>query len=117
MKLRPIRTDDDYAAAIAEIEKLWGAAAGTPRGDKLDILLTLTEAWEREYADIAPPTAIEAIHFRMEQGNLCRKDLEPLIGSRGRVSEVLNGKRELSINMIRALHRELGIPLESLINA
>ena len=103
--------------ALAEVEELWGAKAGTPRGDRLDILATLIEAYETEHYPMDPPDPIEAIKFRMEQQGLTRKDLEEILGTRTRVSEVLNRKRGLSINMIRALHDKLGIPAEILIRS
>lgn len=115
MKIKPIKTETDYDTALAEIDKLWAAEPGTPKGDTLDILITLVEAYEREHYPISLPDPIEAIKFRMEQSGLTRKDLEPYIGSRARVSEVLNHKRDLSLNMIRQLHTHLQIPLESLI--
>lgn len=117
MKIRPIKSDVDYNAALAEIEKLWGAKPNTAKGDKLDVLLTLIDAYEKEHYPIDPPDPVEAIKFRMEQMGLRRKDLEAFIGSRGRVSEVLNYKRELSLKMIRQLHHNLRIPLESLIGS
>src|SRR6266700_7910189 len=99
--LRPLRSDKDYEALLAEVERLWGAKAGTPRGDRLDILATLIEAYEAKHYPMDPPDPIEAIKFRMEQQGLTRKDLERILGSRTRVSEVLNRKRGLSIDMIR----------------
>jgi HTH-type transcriptional regulator/antitoxin HigA len=113
--IRPIRTKRDYAAALAELERLWGAKRGTPDGDRLDVLATLIEAYEAVHYPMDPSDPIEAIKFRMEQQELTRKDLEPLIGTRTRVSEVLNRKRGLSIDMIRRLHRVLGISAEVLI--
>ena len=115
MKIKPIKTVRDYDAAMSEIGQLWGSKSDTPKGDKLDVLVTLVDAYERDNYPIDPPDPIEAIEFRMEQSGLNRKDLEPFIGSRGRVSEVLNRKRELSIKMIRELHANLQIPLESLV--
>lgn len=115
MDIHPIKTEQDYDAALVEIEQLWGAEADTPEGDKLDVLLTLVEAYEDKHYPIDPPDPIEAILFRMEQGGLDRKALEPFIGKSGRVSEVLNRKRPLSIDMIRNLWEGLHIPLESLI--
>jgi HTH-type transcriptional regulator / antitoxin HigA len=114
-ELKPIRTKADYKKAFAEIERLWGAKSGTPEGDRLDVLATLVEAYEAEHYPIDPPDPVEAIKFRMEQQGLSRKDLEPLIGTRTRVAEVLNRKRNLSISMIRRLHDRLGIPAEVLI--
>ena len=115
MNIHPIRTEADYDAALAEIERLWSAEEGTVEGDHLDVLLVLVEAYEAKHHPIDPPDPVDAIIFRMEQMNLTRKDLESMIGSRGRVSEVMNRRRPLSLTMIRNLHRELHIPLESLI--
>jgi HTH-type transcriptional regulator/antitoxin HigA len=114
-ELKPIRTRKDYEAALAEVERLWGAKSGTPRGDRLDILATLIEVYEAKHYPMDPPDPIEAILFRMEQQGLTRKDLEPMIGARNRVAEVLNRKRSLSIEMIRQLHKKLGISAEVLI--
>ena len=114
-KLKPIRTEADYKAALAEVERLWGAPAGTPEGDRLDILATLVDAYENEHYPMDPPDPIEAIKFRMEQQGLTRKSLEGILGTRTRVAEVLNRRRGLSINMIRRLHEKLGISAEVLI--
>ncbi len=116
MNIYPIKTESDYDEALFEIEKLWGAEEGSKKGDKLDVLLVLIDNYEKEHHPIDPPNPIEAIKFRMEQMNLSRKDLEKYIGSRGRVSEILNRRRSLSLNMIRNLHSKLHIPLESLIS-
>lgn len=113
--LKPIRTERDYEAALKEVARLWGAKSGTPDGDRLDVLATLIEAYEDKHFPMDPPDPIEAIKFRMEQQGLTRKDLEPLIGTRTRVAEVLNRRRGLSIEMIRRLHEALGIPAEILI--
>jgi HTH-type transcriptional regulator/antitoxin HigA len=113
--LKPIRTRASYEAALKEVERLWGARSGTPAGDRLDILATLIEAYEDEHYPMDPPDPIDAIKFRMEQQGLTRKDLEGILGTRTRVAEVLNGRRGLSINMIRRLHEKLGIPAEVLI--
>lgn len=113
--VRPIRTEADYERALAELGRLWGAKAGTPNGDRLDVLATLLDAYEAEHHPMDPPDPVEAIKFRMEQQGLSRKDLEPLIGTRTRVAEVLNRKRSLSIGMIRRLHQHLGISAEVLI--
>lgn len=115
MEIRPVKTESDYEAALEEIDRLWGSPEGTEDGDRLDVLLVLVEDYESKHHPIDPPDPIEAIKFRMDQMNLTRKDLEPLIGSRGRVSEVLNRRRSLSLLMIRRLHSELHIPLESLV--
>ena len=115
--LKPIRTENDYEQALAEVEELWGARTGTSKGDRLDVLATLIEAYEVEHYPMDPPDPIEAIKFRMEQQALSRKDLEKILGTRTRVSEVLNRKRGLSINMIRALHEKLGISADVLIRS
>jgi HTH-type transcriptional regulator/antitoxin HigA len=117
MNIRPIKSEADYDAVLAEIERLWGAEPNTAKGDKLDVLLMLVDAYEKEHYPVDPPDPVEAIKFRMEQMGLTRKDLEAYIGSRGRVSEVLSHKRELSLKMIRQLHHNLNIPLESLIGS
>ena len=114
-EVKPIRTKRDYEAAMKEVEKLWGAKSGTRAGDRLDVLATLIDAYEAAHYPMDPPDPIEAIKFRMEQHGLSRRDLEPLIGTRTRVAEVLNRKRNLSIEMIRRLHERLGISAEVLI--
>jgi HTH-type transcriptional regulator / antitoxin HigA len=114
-EVRPIRSEDDYEAALAEVERLWGARSDTPEGDRLDVLATLIDAYETERYPMDPPDPIEAIKFRMEQQGLSRRDLEEIIGTRTRVAEVLNRKRGLSIAMIRRLHERLGISAEILI--
>ena len=113
--LKPIRTEADYDVAMAEIGNLWGAASGTAEGDRLEVLITLVDAYEATAFPVDPPDPIAAIEFRMEQLGLTRKDLEPIIGSRGRVAEVMNRKRSLSIDMIRRLHDQLGISADVLI--
>jgi HTH-type transcriptional regulator / antitoxin HigA len=113
--VKPIRTAKDYEGALKDVERLWGAKSGTPEGDRLDVLATLIDAYEAAQFPMDPPDPIEAIRFRMEQQGLTRKDLEPLIGTRTRVAEVLNRKRNLSIAMIRRLHAKLGISAEVLI--
>ncbi len=114
-EIKPIRSEADHAAALAEVERLWGARSGTPEGDRLDILATLIDAYEAEHHPIDPPDPIEAIKFRMEQQGLTRKDLEGILGTRTRVAKVLNRRRGLSIAMIRRLHEKLGISAEVLI--
>jgi HTH-type transcriptional regulator/antitoxin HigA len=114
-EVKPVRSEADYEAALAEVERLWGARSGTPEGDRLDVLATLIDAYESEHHPIDPPDPIEAIEFRMEQQGLTRKDLEGILGSRTRIAEVLNRRRGLSINMIRRLHEKLGISAEVLI--
>ena len=115
MDIGPIKTEADYDEALAEISGLLDAPQGSPDGDRLEVLSILVDAYEDLHHPIDPPDPIEAIKFRMEQMGLTRKDLEPMIGGRGRVSEVLNRKRRLSFAMIRKLHAELGIPAEILI--
>lgn len=115
MDIRPIRTAADHDAALARIAELMSAETGTPEGDELDILATLVDAYEQKHFPIETADPIEAINFRIEQLGLERKDLEPYLGSRHRVSEVLNGRRGLSLEMIRRLHDGLRIPLEVLI--
>jgi HTH-type transcriptional regulator/antitoxin HigA len=113
--VKPIRGEKDYEAALKEVERLWGAKTGTPDGDRLDVLATLIESYEDKRYPMDPPDPIRAIKFRMEQQGLTRRDLEPLIGTRTRVAEVLNRRRGLSIEMIRRLHKALGISAEVLI--
>ena len=115
MVIRPIRTRADYRAALKEIETLMAARAGTPEGERLEVLATLVEAYEKKHYRLDLPDPIEAIKFRMEQSGLAPKDLVPMIGQINRVYEVLNRKRPLTLQMIRRLHRDLGIPAESLI--
>ena len=115
MRLKPIRSDLDLERALARIDELWGAQPGTARGDELDVLMLLVEKYEDDHFPIPDSDPIEAIKFLMEQNGLSRMDLEPYIGARGRVSEVLNGKRNLTLPMIKRLHAGLKIPYESLI--
>ncbi len=115
MNIRPIKTERDYQFALKRIENLMDATPDTAEGDELEVLSTLVEAYEDKHFPIAEPDPISAIKFRMEQLELTRKDLEFYIGSRHKVSEVRNGKRDLSLNMIRRLHAGLKIPLENLI--
>ena len=115
MDIQPIRTEADHEAALVRIAELMSAEAGTPEGDELDVLATLVEAYEQKHFPIEPADPIEAINFRVEQLGLERKDLEPYLGSRHRVSEILNRRRGLSLEMIRRLHGGLKIPLEVLV--
>jgi HTH-type transcriptional regulator/antitoxin HigA len=115
MDVKPIRSEDDYDEALAEVEQLMDAKPGTRRGDRLDILVTLLEAYEERHWRVDPPDPIDAIKLRMEQRGLTRHDLEKVLGSKSRVSEILNRRRPLTLEMIRRLHRQLGIPAESLI--
>ncbi len=114
-EIKPIKTEADYDAALAEIATLMDAEPGTPEGDRLDVLVTLVEAYEAKHWPIDPPDPIVAIKLRMEQRGLTRHDLEKVLGSKSRVSEVLNRKRPLTLEMIRRLHARWGIPAESLI--
>ena len=115
MDIKPIRTQRDYKAALAEIERLFDAKPGTPDGDRLEVLATLVETYEQQHYPMLPPDPVEAIVYFMEARGLSRTDLEPYLGSRAKVSEVLNRKRSLSIEMIRRLHDGLGIPADVLI--
>ncbi len=115
MQIRPVRNDADYQAALAEIETLFSARPGTPEGDRLDILVTLVEAYEARHMPIAAPDPVAMIEYILESRGLTRRDLEPYIGSRARVSEVLNRRRALTLEMIRKLHQGLGVPAEVLI--
>ena len=109
MNITPIKTEADYDIALAEIDRLWGAEYGSPAGDKLDVLVTLVEAYEEQHHPILPPDPIEAILHHLDSQGLSRRDLEPYLGSRARVSEILNRKRALSLTMIRKLQEGLGI--------
>jgi HTH-type transcriptional regulator/antitoxin HigA len=115
MTIKPIRKDDDLHAAFKQLELVFQAPEGTPQADEREVLVTLIEAYEQKHYAIGSADPVEAIKFRMEQQNLTAKDLEPYIGSSGRVSEVLNRKRRLSLQMVRKLHAGLHIPYESLL--
>jgi HTH-type transcriptional regulator/antitoxin HigA len=115
MDIRPIKTDADHQAALAEIERLFDAVPNTPAGDRIDVLATLVEAYEAQQYSIPAPDPIGAITYHMESRGLSRRDLEPYLGSRARVAEVLNRKRSLSLDMIRRLSTGLGIAAEILI--
>jgi HTH-type transcriptional regulator/antitoxin HigA len=114
MEIRPIRTKADYRAALKEVERLWHAEPGTRDGDRVEVLVTLIEAYEAKHFPIPAPDPIAAIEFMMEQKGLTRRDLEPAIGSRGRISEVLTRKRPLTLPMVRALSALLQIPTDVL---
>ena len=116
MDIKPIKTERDYQRALKEIDSLMDAKPNTPEGDRLDVLVTLVEAWEQKHEPIAAPDPVEAILFAMEQRGLTRRELEPFIGSRARVAEILNHRRSLTLPMIRRLHVGLGIPAEVLIH-
>ena len=115
MDIAPIKTKRDHQRALREIESLMAAKRKTPEGDRLDVLVTLVEAWEAKHYPLDLPDPVAAIRYHMEQNGLAPKDLVPYIGSRSRVYEVLNRKRPLSLRMIWRLHQGLGIPAESLI--
>ena len=115
MNITPIRTKADHKAALKTIESLMDAKANTPEGDRLDVLVTLVEAYEREHFPMDLPDAVDAIKFRMEQSGLTPADLEPVIGRLNRVYEVLSRKRPLTLRMIEGLHEKFGIPAESLL--
>lgn len=115
MEIKPIRTEADHVAVLAQIERLWDAPDGTPEADRLEVLATLVDAYEAKHHPIDPPDPIEAILFRMDQLGLSRRDLEPYIGAHSRVSEILSRRRSLTLQMIRKLHEAFGIPAEVLI--
>ncbi len=115
MEIRLIGTDAEYAEALAEIERLWSVEAGSPDESKLELLAMLVHNFERSRSPLPPLDPIEAIKFRMDQQGLSRKDLLPIFGTTARISEVLGGKRALTLDMIRKLHARFAIPLESLI--
>ena len=115
MNIKPIRSPEDLSAALLRMEQLWGAEIDSPEGDELEILALLIEKYEEQYFPMPPSDPIEAIKFRMDQQGLTPRDLEPFIGTSGRVSEVLNRKRKLSLAMIKRLHDGLRIPYECLL--
>ena len=116
MYIKPIKTERDYNNAIERIEKLWGAKKDTQKGDEMDLLITLVESYEMKHYPILPPDPIDAIKFRMEQMDMKKTDMIPYLGGQNRVSEVLNRKRNLSLNMIKSLYKNLKIPAEILLN-
>ena len=115
MTIKPIRNDDDLRAVFRRLESIFQAEEQTPEADERDVLVTLVEAYENKHCDFGPADPVEAIKFRMEQQGLTARDLEPFIGPSGRVSEVLNRKRGLSLRMVKSLHDGLKIPYESLL--
>ncbi len=115
MNIKPIKTKQNYNAALQKIEKLFDAKPNTADGDLLEVLVTLVEAYEQKHFSIAPPDPIEAIKFRMEQLGLKQADIADVIGGKNRASEILNRKRELTAKMMRDLHRKFNIPAESLL--
>ncbi len=115
--MKPIKDEQTYKNGLKRIEELWGAEPDTPEGDELDILLILVEAYEEKHYPIPPSDSVDAILFRMEQLDMKRKDLEQFLGPKSRVSDVLNRKRPLSLPQIKKLHKEMGIPYESLLGS
>ena len=115
MRLKPVRTKKDHERALKRIDDLWGCKKNSPEGDEFEILLTLTEKYEDEHYPIPPPDPLEAIKFRLDQMNLTRSELVKFIGYKSRVSEILTGKRKLTLPMIRTLNKKLRIPAEILI--
>jgi HTH-type transcriptional regulator/antitoxin HigA len=115
MNIKPIRNDDDLQAAFKRLEIVYQAQDGTQDSDEMEILVTLIEVYENKHYPMGVVDPVEAIKFRMEQQGLTQKDLEPFIGTSGRVSEVLNHKRRLSLQMVKRLHEGLHIPYESLL--
>ena len=117
MNIKPIRNDEALRLAFGRLELIYQAQEGTTEADEMEVLVTLIEAYENKHYPISAADSIEAIKFRMEQQGLTQKDLEPYIGSSGRVSEVLSRKRGLSLSMVKRLHEGLQIPYESLLSA
>jgi HTH-type transcriptional regulator / antitoxin HigA len=115
MLIQPVRTEAEHEAAVARIAKLMGAELGTDASDELEVLVTLVDAYEAKHFPINVPDPVTVIKFQMEQQGLSRRDLEPMIGSRARVSEILTGKRALTLPMIRRLHHGLSIPVDLLV--
>jgi HTH-type transcriptional regulator/antitoxin HigA len=115
MDIHPIRNERDHARALKRVEKLWGARPGSAAAEELEVLATLIDVYEAKHHPIDPPDPIDALVFRMEQMGLSRADLVPIIGSRSRVSEVLNRRRELTIAMIARIRDKLGISADTLI--
>ncbi|MFN0159911.1 MAG: type II toxin-antitoxin system HigA family antitoxin [Burkholderiales bacterium] len=115
MELKPIRNKREHQAALREIEALWNAKDGSAQSDRLEVLALLVERYEQEHFPIPDPDPIDFLHYVMESRGLARKDLEPFLGSRARVAEVLNRVRPLSLEMIRKLAEGLGIPAEVLV--
>tara|TARA_R110002072_G_scaffold302301_2_gene484652 strand:+ start:372 stop:728 length:357 start_codon:yes stop_codon:yes gene_type:complete len=115
MKISPIRNEKDYQKALERLELIFDTKLGTPDGDELEILSILIDRYENEHFPIEMPDPIEAIKFRMEQMGMKQKDLAAVVGFKSRVSEILNGKRKLTLNMIRQLNKTLRIPTEVLV--
>ena len=117
MSIKPVKTKKDYQHALNRLEEIFDARPGTKEGDELEILSLLVEKYENEHFPIEAPDPVEAIKFRMEQMGYKQKDLKKAIGYKGHVSEILNRKRKLTLDMIRNLHVKLNIPLEALVHA
>jgi HTH-type transcriptional regulator/antitoxin HigA len=115
MKIRPIKTEQDYNDSIKRIEELWVAKKDSAQGDELDLLVTLVESYEMKHYPIAPPDPVDAIKFRMEQMDMTKADMVKYLGSQSRVSEVLNRKRKLTLGMVKSLYKGLRIPAEILL--
>ena len=115
MEIKPIRSESDYDKALHRIETLWGSSPGSNDGNELDVLATLIEVYEHEHYPSEPPSPVEAIKFRLEQSGKSYKDLTGILGPRTRVYEIMRGTRPLTLQMIRSLHQQLGIPAEVLI--
>lgn len=115
LNIKPIKTESNHEAALREIQRLWEAPHGSPEEDKLDVLVTLVEAYEQEHYPVPPPDPVETILHHMESQDLSRRDLEPYLGSQSYVSEVLNRQRVLTLDMIRKLHEGLGISADLLV--
>jgi len=116
MDIKPIHSEEDHVAALAEIRRLWDAKPGTSAGDKFDVLATLIDVYEREHFAIDPPLPLEAIKFAIDQGRFTRADLVPIMGSTAKVAEVLGARRALSKLMIVRLHKRYSIPYEALLS-
>lgn len=115
VKVSPIRTEEDYDAALNRLSEIFQADIGTPEGDERDVLVDLIECYEDRHYPIDPPTAAGAIEYEMDRLGMKPQDLIPIFGSRSKVSEILSGKREITMSMARALHHRLGIDVETLI--
>ncbi len=115
MDIKSVRTEQEYEPALKRVDELMEAELGTPEGEELDVLVDLVEAYESRHVPMGYPSAVEAIEFRMDQDGLSPRDLVPFIGTRAKVSEVLSGKRAITMPMARALHKHLGIPAEVLL--
>ena len=113
--VNPIRTEEDYQAALARVDEIFQAKLGTPEGDELDVLTDLIVVYEDKHYPIGPPSLIQVLEHQLEESEMTEEDLIPLIGSRQKVADVLAGKLDITMPMARALHKRLGIPAESLL--